>query len=202
MKNNYLSNGTGNFRLVLDNKDIANIAKANAEANNAYVSTDEKKIVHRKKRQVNPFYSVIRKFKQIFAAYDESEQNTKTKRQCLNLAARMRPDLYPDTLRFWMDLRTEARLLTDSLRFRRDCCDLCLNFQSVAEHLVCEGKATVNKVLKVGLLDGVGDRVMMFADPLYVDNNQLFGKLKDDVEQYVESEDISVSEIEKEVPHE
>ena len=45
--------------------------------------------------------------------------------------------------------------------------------RAVAEHLVVEGKATVNNVLKYGL-EAYGEKARMFKDPLYIDKRGLF----------------------------
>jgi hypothetical protein len=101
-------------------------------------------------------------------------QNTKTKRETLNLAVRLCPKYYSDTFRFWQDLLDEANILLDSNRFNKYCNDvLKLDPQAVAEHLVVEGKATVNKVLKEGL-ENYGEKARMFSERLYVDTRKLY----------------------------
>jgi len=126
------------------------------------------------RRHVNPLHIVTRKFWTIFSAYDESMQNTKTKRETLNLAVRLCPKYYSDTFRFWQDLLDEANILLDSNRFNKYCNDvLKLDPQAVAEHLVVEGKATVNKVLKEGL-ENYGEKARMFSERLYVDTRKLY----------------------------
>lgn len=125
------------------------------------------------RRHVNSLYVVIRKFWNLFRAYDEGMQNTNTKREMLNLAIRLCPKYYSDTFRWWQDLLSEANILLDSIRFNNDCNALGLKPQAVAEHLVVEGKATVNMVLKYGLRV-YGEKVRMFKDRLYKDDRQLY----------------------------
>ena len=124
-------------------------------------------------RTQKPLFVVTRKFKSIFASYDEAEQNTQTKRLALDLAVGMSRNLYPDRLRFWMDLRDEANVLLDSKKFEKCCENWGLMPRAVAEHLVVEGKATVNNVLKYGL-EAYGEKARMFKDPLYIDKRGLF----------------------------
>ena len=140
--------------------------------------TEGKKSKNARKKKVNPLYVPIRKFWSLFKAYDEGMQNTNTKREMLNLAIRLCPKYYSDTFRWWQDLLDEANIALDSVRFNRDCKALGLNPQAVAEHLVVEGKATLNKVLKYGI-QVYGEKVRMFTDRLYKDDRQLYVKSTD-----------------------
>ena len=127
------------------------------------------------RRHVNPLYVVIRRFHSVYDAYDENMQNTETKRMALNLAIGMSRTYYPDRFRFWQDLLDEANLLLDSKRFCNSCLEMHLDPQAVAEHLVVEGKATLNKVLKFGL-ENYGEKAKMFHERLYVDTRNLYSK--------------------------
>ena len=185
-KNQYFNDGSRSTRQDLSDK---------RGAINANGASDDTKKVHRKKRQANPFYTVIRTFKIIFGAFDESEQNTSTKRDCLNLAVKMKSSLYPDSFRFWMDLLNEARILTDSVRFREECERLGLEYQAVAEHIVCEGKAIVNEVHKSGIISTIGYKSMMFSERLYDDTKGLFVKSQGISEQpIVPTEEVATYE--------
>ena len=124
--------------------------------------------------KANPVFSVIRLAKRVFSAYPTTEQNTETKRASINLAVGMSAK-YSDCQRFWQDLRNEASILTDSIRFNKACKDWMLEPQNVAEHLVFEGKATINKVLKEGLAS-FGEKARMFVAPLYDDKYGLYDK--------------------------
>jgi hypothetical protein len=148
-----------------------------AAQNNASKGVTEGKKKARNKR-VNPLYVPIRKFWSLFKAYDEGMQNTNTKREMLNLAIRLCPKYYSDTFRWWQDLLDEANLLLDSIKFNKGCEALGLNAQAVAEHLVVEGKATVNEVLKYGI-QIYGEKVRMFSERLYKDDRQLYAKSTD-----------------------
>lgn len=126
-------------------------------------------------RKRNPLYYVVRKFKIIFGSYDVHLQNTENKRLALKLAVGMSRNFYPDQFRFWQDLRDEANILLDSKRFCSACEAWGLNPQAVAEHLVVEGKTTINLVLKNGL-EAYGEKARMFKDPLYIDERGLYGE--------------------------
>lgn len=150
----------------------------------SHASKDSKPMRNEKRssrRHVNPLFIVTRKFWSIFKAYDEDLQNTKTKKETLDLAIRLCSKYYPDTFRFWQDLLDEANILLDSNRFNKYCNDvLKLDPQAVAEHLVVEGKATMNKVLKDGL-ENYGEKARMFSERLYSDDKRrLYVSKKDD----------------------
>jgi hypothetical protein len=172
-----LEQGSG---VAQGNGDVSGFKSAgDAAQNNASKGVTEGKNTKKtRSKKVNPLYVVIRKFWSLFKAYDEGMQNTNTKREMLNLAIRLCPKYYSDTFRWWQDLLDEANIALDSVRFNRDCQALGLNPQAVAEHLVVEGKATLNMVLKYGI-QVYGEKVRMFTDRLYKDDRQLYSKSAD-----------------------
>lgn len=162
-------------------RNAAGFKSGGDAAHNASKDSKPEKTERRSsRRHVNPLYVVIRKFWNLFNAYDEGMQNTTTKRDTLNLAIRLSPKYYSDSFRFWQDLLDEANLLLDSNRFNKYCNDvLKLDPRAVAEHLVVEGKATVNKVLKEGL-ENYGEKARMFKERLYSDEKRkLYDKNND-----------------------
>ena len=134
--------------------------------------------------KANPVYSVTKMAKRIFSAYPTTEQNTVAKRASLNLAVGMSKK-YSDSLRFWQDFRNEASILTDSIRFNDACKAWGLEPQNVAEHIVFEGKSTLNKVLKDGLIS-FGEKARMFVAPLYDDKYGLYEKVAKPIPAEVE----------------
>jgi hypothetical protein len=171
-----LEQGSG---VAQGNGDVSGLKSAGDAAFNASKGvTEGKKTKKTRSNKVNPLYVPIRKFWSLFKAYDEGMQNTNTKREMLNLAVRLCPKYYSDTFRWWQDLLDEANIALDSIRFNRDCEALGLNPQAVAEHLVVEGKATLNMVLKYGI-QIYGEKVRMFSERLYKDDRQLYAKSTD-----------------------
>lgn len=123
--------------------------------------------------KMSPLWYVVKKFNSLWKGLSDSDQNTETKRQCLQLAVGLCKKHYPDSLRFWLDLKDQAKILLDSVRFNKTCNDWGLNPQNVAEHIVIEGKSKMNNVLKDGL-ESFGDKARMFKDPLFVDTYNLY----------------------------
>lgn len=122
---------------------------------------------------VPPVYQVGRRAKALFAR--QLVQSGETKRQCLAVALQQSNKVYPDALRFWSDFRAERDRLTDSKRFCSECETRGLVPANVADHVVCEGKAVLNKVLKEGL-QTLGESVQMFNTPLWKDSFNLYKK--------------------------
>ena len=100
-------------------------------------------------------------------------QDTECKKKCLVAAVARMNQLYPDALRFWADFRVERERLLDSQRFNKECKNRGLEPKNVADHVVCEGKAMVNKVLLNGL-QPLGERVQMYHSPLWEDTFSLY----------------------------
>lgn len=161
--------------------NTAGFKSAGDAAPNASKDSKPKKTETRSssRRHVNPLYVVIRRFHTVYDAYDENMQNTETKRMALNLAIGMSRSYYPDRFRFWQDLLDEANILLDSKRFCNSCAEMGLDPQAVAEHLVVEGKATLNSVLKFGL-ENYGEKARMFHERLYEDKRKLY-RIDEDV---------------------
>ena len=123
-----------------------------------------------KKRGSSPFSSVLKSARAQFKK--QVEHNTETKRKCIeNNISRY----YADPLRFWLDFKNETKVLLDSMEFNRYCNEIGLNPEYVAEHVVYEGKKLRNNVIENGL-NVLGERVMMFNAPLYVDTEELYRK--------------------------
>jgi hypothetical protein len=157
-------------------KDInANVADAdNATQMAATAVTNPKEGSNKKvRREIAPVWKVVRMGNVKFDAQLMKYQNTETKRDCLNESI---AKYYRDLLGFWLDFRTHAARLVDSKRFRKCCEDRGLNIQSVAEHVVFEGSAVVNRVIRYGVDAILGERIMMFNTPIYKDEAKLYSQ--------------------------
>ena len=111
------------------------------------------------------FYRICSTGMKLFKRVADAKKTPSTKRESLNLAITL-SSYYPDAIRFWLDLEDQAKLLLDSKRFERECEAWDLKPENVAQHLVVEGKATVNRVLKLGLVEGYGENAKLFIEPL------------------------------------
>ena len=123
-----------------------------------------------KKRGSSPFSLVLKGARAQFKK--QVEHNTETKRKCIeNNISRY----YADHLRFWLDFKNETKVLLDSISFHNACSNFGLVPENVAEHIVFEGKKLRNNVIENGL-NVLGERVMMFNAPLFVDTEELYRK--------------------------
>ena len=125
----------------------------------------------RRKYMMQLVYRVIKKARQLFAK--QLKKDTQAKIECLEAALASCQDLYPDPLRFELDFRAERERLTDSKRFCDACEALKLVPEEVADHVVFEGKGTLEKVLKEGL-QVLGENVHMFNKPIWSDSESLY----------------------------
>ena len=125
-----------------------------------------------RRRKVQRVYKVISKGRHAFNV--QLTKDGGTKRRCLEAALSQSTD-YPDQLRFWPDFKAERDRLLDSKRFCADCKARNLVPSHVADHIVFEGKGTVNKVVSDGL-QVLGEKVQMFNCPLWQDTENLFDK--------------------------
>lgn len=139
-------------------------------ANDNFVKLSDGKYKTRKGK-VPPIYQIVRSAMAQFKR--QITQNTECKKQCLVAAVARMNQLYPDALRFWADFRVERERLLDSQRFNKECKSRGLEPENVADHVVCEGKSMVNKVLLNGL-QPLGERVQMYHSPLWEDTFSLY----------------------------
>ena len=149
----------------------SNFTAENASAQIESQSVKPASIKGSKKKGASPFSLVLKGARAQFKK--QVEHNTETKRKCIeNNISRY----YADPLRFWLDFKNETKVLLDSMEFNRYCNEIGLNPEYVAEHVVYEGSKIRNKVKDNGLESVLGERVMMFNAPLYVDAEELYGK--------------------------
>lgn len=151
------------------------VADANKATQTVATATPETKDGSNKKkrREIAPVWKVVRMGHRKFNAQLTKNQNTDTKWDCLNECA---PKCYEDRLEFWADFRTHAARLVDSKRFDKCCSDRGLNVQAVAEHVVFEGSAVLNRVIRNGVEATLGERIVMFHSPIYKDKANLYHK--------------------------
>lgn len=124
----------------------------------------------KRKYKVQPLYSVMAKARRQFQR--QVMQNTETKILCIK-ANMPKVAGAEDAQAIWGDLMTEAGRLLDSVRFVKYCTSHKLNPGFVAEHLVFEGKAIVNKVLIEGPAF-MGMKLNMFNGRLCPDDEKLY----------------------------
>lgn len=123
---------------------MKNVAKKNSSAMNVWV--------------------VMTRARRMFLRQLKATQNLETKIACIDEIAGM---IYSDPKRVWYDLLTEAKRLTNLIDFNEYCKSLGLNPDYVAQHVVFEGSGTVNKVMRHGVKEVIGERIRMFKKPLY-----------------------------------
>lgn len=138
---------------------IANVAKsADAEKNS--------KIGRGKKA---PLWKVLTLSRRKFDA--QLTKNIDVKRQCITVCI---GEYYRDNLRFWLDFKGQTERLLDSISFNKYCESRKLKPNVVADHIVYEGDSVVKQVLCDGIESVIGERVVMFTEPLFLDEMNLY----------------------------
>ena len=166
---------------------VAESTHSNEGGNNTAAANEQQPMEAPKARRAykqSPLSGVLRKAKALFNR--QLVQSGETKAKCIELALSRSSSLYPDPLRFWQAFKAERDRLLDSAKFNKACRDLSLEPAYVADHVLFEGKANIDKVLKEGL-QVMGESVHMFKTPLWDDKFNLYGKVEP-VEQEVRDE--------------
>ena len=138
----------------------------NLESANASEKTGSKP----RRKNMSPVYSVLKRARAQFGK--QVDQNTETKRKCIesNISK-----YYADPLRFWLDFKNETKALLNTIPFNEACRELGLVPENVAEHIVFEGKKLRNNI-RDNSLDIIGEQVMKFNAPLFMDTEELYSK--------------------------
>ena len=153
-------------------KGTAQVNGTTESANSVNGDENTKKVMPKKRTyKPQPIYYILGKSRQQFMW--QLEKDSATKVACMEAALAANPKMYSDRLRFELDFKAERDRLTDSKRFCLACETLGLEPKNVADHVVFEGKAVLEKVLKNGL-QVLGEKVRMFNEPLWVDSEDLY----------------------------
>ena len=114
--------------------------------------------------------------KRRFMGLPTAFQDGKGKETCVKEVLAMRKDLIPDPTRYWIWMIDETRKLTRVWDFKETCEEAGLDPQTVAQHLVLEGKMVCNAIRMDGLA-AYGSNIRMFVEPLFHDEFQLFSRM-------------------------
>lgn len=148
---------------TLKNEIASNEATVNSISNTSNEAMASKEVKSTKRaHKVEPIYRVMAKARNQFNK--QVRQDTETKILCITNNIR---NFYQDGARFWADLNKEVEDLLDSKRFNEYCEKCGRNAHDVAEHLVFEGKAAKNRVLKGEFTKDLKN-INLFDSPLYV----------------------------------
>lgn len=152
---------------------------AKASGNNGS-DQDESKL--KRTYHLQPVFKVLGKARSLNQR--QVSQAAENRAKCIDIVLASLETLYPDPSQFRLDFRAESERLTDSKRFCRDCEDLGLASETVADNIVFEGKMLLEKVLKDGI-QVLGERISMFNTPLWGDHQE---DLEDLPAEYVNEE--------------
>lgn len=137
--------------------------------------TAEEKIV-RKAYELAPEWKISVIAKRKFLALPSALQNGAGKEACVKEALAGHKELIPDPIRYWIWLIDETRKLERVWDFQEVCERYGRKPQTVAQHLILEGKMVCNAVRMEGLA-AYGSKVAMFIEPLFHDEFKLFADM-------------------------
>lgn len=142
--------------------------------------TPEEKIV-RKAYELAPEWKISQSARKKFMNLPSSLQNSTGKEACIKESLSSHKEWIPDPTRYWIWLIDETNKLTRVWDFKETCEKSGLDPQTVAQHLILEGKMVCNAIRMEGL-EAYGSNIRMFVDPLFVDEFNFFGNKKKEVE--------------------
>lgn len=115
------------------------------------------------------FWKVLTKSRKVFEP--QLTKNNAIKRQCIEKHI---STFSNDTEKFWSKFVNEAETLLDSRKYLRECKHLGVPPVDVAEHIVFLGSSTINKVLKNGLYDTIGNDLRLYVERLTPESANVF----------------------------
>lgn len=133
-----------------------NVKTNSSELNNG---NDKGTPTPKKRRHVAPMWRILGKARKVFDA--QLLKTNEVKRTCI--ATFMNAEVQ-DSAKFWGDFIEQVEKLMDSRKYLRDCKVLGYEPENVAEHIVFLGSATINKVLKNGLKETLGNDLHLYKD--------------------------------------
>ena len=151
-------------------------ANKNAEKGQEVIldESPEEKIT-RKAYELAPEWKISIIAKRRFLNLPAVFQNGAGKEACVKEALSSHKELIPDPTRYWIWLVDETRKLIRVWDFEETCKAADRNPQTVAQHLILEGKMVCNAIRMEGLA-AYGSNIRMFVEPLFQDEFELFGK--------------------------
>jgi len=88
-------------------------------------------------------------------------KTNETKRKCIE---KYIPTYYPDVEKFWLKHKDQSERLEDSIKFRKECDALGVKPEIIAEHIAFLGNLTLNKVLKDGIKNAIGNDYILYTE--------------------------------------
>ena len=146
------------------------------QINGASMQNQPAKTNGRNKRKPIPvLWQVLGKAKRVFDV--QIDKTNDVKLRCVERF--MGTDAH-DVEKFWLNFQDQVDLILDSKRFERQCDQLALNPEIVAEHIVFLGHATVKRVMAYGI-EHLGNEVSLYKERFTAD--RLKSKLQPKPEQ-------------------
>lgn len=144
---------------VKENATMTANEVANANVNENTAKGNKRNVGTQKRQAIPAMWRILGRAKKTFDA--QLTKSNETKLRCIDayLPAEMN-----DTQRFWGEFMQQVEKLLDSRKYLRNCQQLGYDAANVAEHVVFLGSAMLNKVLKYGVENVLGNDLMLYSE--------------------------------------
>ncbi|MCI5716887.1 MAG: hypothetical protein MR292_00660 [Alistipes sp.] len=156
-------------------QDVANNSiSASAATPNVTSVTEEKEqqttqVSRRRRPMTPPMWRVMKQARPVFEV--QLKKDNEIKLACIE---KFMNAAYSDVSKFWSDFMEQVNALLDSRKYCRECENLGLAPECVAEHIVFLGSATMKKVLKNGVYRTLGADVHLYKERFSPNDASLF----------------------------
>ena len=130
-------------------------------ANENATSSTSEKTLSKKHRTILLIWMVLSKARGVFNA--QLSRSNDIKLECIT---RFMDAKTLDADKFWADYFEQVAKLLDSRRYLMECNSLNCDPANLAEHIVFLGSAAINKVLKNGIYNTLGNDIHLYKERL------------------------------------
>ena len=121
---------------------------------------ESRKVVNQQKRQaIPPMWRILGQAQKRFKSQLTKDNNLKLR--CIEAYLASESD---DAPKFWGDFMRQVERLLDSRKYLKECQSLGCTPENLGEHIVFLGSSTLNKVLKYGVLNTIGNHFKLYTE--------------------------------------
>lgn len=140
---------------------MANVTNGVLENVNITATTAATTNGAKKRKPIAPMWRILGKARTVFEA--QLSRSNEVKLKCIDKF--MNAEVH-DSDKFWIDYFEQVSMLLDSRRYLAECKQLSCDAANLAEHIVFLGSAAINKVLKNGVFNTLGNDTVLYNERL------------------------------------
>ncbi len=123
----------------------------------------------KKRKAISSLWTVLNKGRKKFEA--QLTKSNEIKLACLEPFVSA---AFADVEKFWSEYRQQMEKLLDSRKFIKECENLKVNPENVAEHIVFLGSTMINKVLNNGVANILESDLRLYVDSFVSEKTKIF----------------------------